>query len=180
MRYLSQGKVSCLFYLAGGGTRVPAKLVDLDPQAHKFAEVWGWRILVGEYFSADYAPAPFQYRWVKTANATDGDPVQAAAGQSQLTSITWNEKTLNTSRILEELRIAAGSTSGKLSIRFNMDTFNETPQDPYFGWGRITGIFCNYRSKECTGDIVIALHRNPRKCSQGLKPGHYQQDWPHM
>ena len=158
-------------YIPGGGTRVPAKLVDLDPQAHKFAEVWGWRILVGEYFSADYVPAPFQYRWVKTANASNGDQAQAAAGQSQLTNIAWNKNTSDKSPILKELRIVAGKTSGNLSIRFNMDAFNETPQDPYFGWGRITGIFCNYRSKECTSDIVVALCRNPRKHSQGLKPG---------
>ena len=138
----------------------------MDPQAHKFAEVWGWRILVGEYFSADYVPAPFQYRWVKTANASEGDQVQAAAGQSQLTNIAWNEKKSSTSRILDELRISAGGTSGKLSIRFNMDAFNETPQAPYFGWGRITGTCCNYRANECTGN----LYRNPRESSRNLKP----------
>ena len=92
---------------------------------------------LGEFFSADFQPAPFQYRWVKTANASDGDAEQAAAGQSQLTNITWNENNVATSRILRELR--SMSTSGKLSIRFNMDSFNEFPQKPYFGWGRITG-----------------------------------------
>ncbi|KAL9973993.1 hypothetical protein ACROYT_G020520 [Oculina patagonica] len=125
--------------ITGGGTRVPAKLVDLDPQAHKFAEVWGWKILVGDYFSADFQPAPFQYRWVKTANSSDGDAEQAAAGQSQLTNIIWNETNAETSRILQELKNKAISTSGKLSIRFNMDSFNEFPKEPYFGWGRITG-----------------------------------------
>ena len=123
------------FYYTGGGTRVPAKLVDLDPQAHKFAEVWGWRIIVGEYFSADFQPAPFQYRWVKTANSSE----QAAAGQSQLTNITWNDANTEKSRILQELQHKAMKTSGKLSIRFNMDSFNEFPQAPYFGWGRIIG-----------------------------------------
>lgn len=126
----------CGVGITGGGTRVPAKLVDLDPQAHKFAEVWGWRILVGEYFSADFVPAPFQYRWVKTANSSDGDAEQGAAGQSQLTNIIWSKKE---SRILEELRNATDSSNGNLSIRFNMDAFNELPEDPYFGWGRITG-----------------------------------------
>ena len=37
---------------------------------------------MGEYFSADFQPAPFQYRWVKTANSSGGDEDQAAAGQS--------------------------------------------------------------------------------------------------
>lgn len=94
---------------------------------------------MGEFFSADFQPAPFQYRWVKTANSSDGDAEQAAAGQSQLTNITWNEANTETSRILRELKQKAMSTSGKLSIRFNMDSFNEFPKEPYFGWGRITG-----------------------------------------
>lgn len=136
-------RISYYFYLLGGGTRVPAKLVDLDPQAHKFSEVWGWRILVGEYFSADYVPAPFQYRWVKTANASNGDAEQGAAGQSQLINIHWNEKETGMSRIMKELKDTSASNGGKLSIRFNMDAFNEIPQDPYFGWGRITGAYCN-------------------------------------
>ena len=123
------------FPLVGGGTRVPAKLVDLDPQANKFAEVWGWRILVGEYFSADYVPTPFQYRWVKSTNGSDGDAEQGAAGQSILTNINWNETAeIAHSQILQKIRNAT-----RLSIRFNMDAFNEVPYNPYFGWGRITG-----------------------------------------
>lgn len=114
---------------------MPAKLVDLDPQAHKFAEIWGWRILVGEYFSADFQPAPFQYRWAKTANSSNG----GAAGQSLLTNIIWNETKTNTSLVLRESKDKAMKASGKLSIRFNMDLFNDVPQEPYFGWGRITG-----------------------------------------
>ena len=92
---------------------------------------------MGEYFSADFQPAPFQYRWVKTANSSGGD--QAAAGQSLLTNIAWNENNTGKSEILRELKDKAMKTSGKLSIRFNMDSFNEVPQEPYFGWGRITG-----------------------------------------
>lgn len=126
----------CGTRIAGGGTRVPAKLVDLDPQAHKFSEVWGWRILVGEYFSADYVPAPFQYRWVKSTNGSDGDTEQGAAGQSLLTNIKWNDtaEEIPNSPILQKMRKAT-----RLSIRFNMDAFNEVPHNPYFGWGRITG-----------------------------------------
>lgn len=119
---------------------MPAKLVDLDPQAHKFAEVWGWTIRVGDYFSADFEPAPFQYRWVKTANSSVGDPEQAAAGQSQLTNIIWNETTTQKSKMLKELlNHEAFKASRKLSIRFNMDAFIESPKAPFFGWGRITG-----------------------------------------
>lgn len=166
------------FNLKGGGTRVPAKLVDLDPQAHKFAEVWGWRILVGEYFSADFVPAPFQYRWVKTANSSDGDAEQGAAGQSQLTNIIWSKRE---SRILEELRNATDSSNGNLSIRFNMDAFNELPEDPYFGWGRITG---NLLVNECRKDYVITAATKPKTSqiekaqdkifedSKGLQPVH--------
>lgn len=125
----------CGTRITGGGTRVPAKLVDLDTQANKFAEVWGWRILVGEYFSADYVPAPFQYRWVKSTNGSDGDTEQGAAGQSILTNINWNETAeIANSQILQKIRNAT-----RLSIRFNMDAFNEVPYNPYFGWGRITG-----------------------------------------
>ena len=94
---------------------------------------------MGEFFSADFQPAPFQYRWVKTANSSRGDEDQGAAGQSLLTNIVWNETTTEKSEILRELKDKAMKTSGKLSIRFNMDSFNEVQHDPYFGWGRITG-----------------------------------------
>ena len=128
------------FYHEGGGTRAPAKLVDLDPQAHKFEVIWGWTILVDGFFSADFVPAPTQYRWVKVANSSHGtttDADQGAAWQSILTNIIWNEKA-TTSPVLEEMRPVTNE-SGKLSIRFNVDSFNESPSDPYFGWGRITG-----------------------------------------
>lgn len=75
---------------------------------------------------------------MKTANSSDGT-VQGAAGQSQLTNIIWNDTSTEKSQILRELKHKAMKTSGKLSIRFNMDSFNEFPQEPYFGWGRITG-----------------------------------------
>lgn len=116
---------------------MPAKLADLDPQAHKFTEIWGWRVIVGKFFSADVQPVPFQHRWVKTANGSGGEAEQGAAGQSQLTNITWNDNNVEKSRILKELK--SDITSGKLSIRFNVDSFNKFPQKPYFGWGRITG-----------------------------------------
>lgn len=76
---------------------------------------------------------------MKTANSSGGDEDQAAAGQSLLTNINWNETNTNKSKLLRELKDKAMKTSGKLSIRFNMDSFNEVPQEPYFGWGRITG-----------------------------------------
>ena len=76
---------------------------------------------------------------MKTANSSGGDEDQAAVGQSLLTNIIWNDTNTEKSKILRELKDKAMKTSGKLSIRFNMDLFNEVPQDPYFGWGRITG-----------------------------------------
>ena len=76
---------------------------------------------------------------MKTANSSGGDEDQGAAGQSLLTNIVWNETNTEKSEILRDLKVKAIKTSGKLSIRFNMDLFNEVKQDPYFGWGRITG-----------------------------------------
>ena len=76
---------------------------------------------------------------MKTANSSGGDGDQAAAGQSLLTNIIWSDTNIEKSKILRELKDKATKTSGKLSIRFNMDSFNEDPQEPYFGWGRITG-----------------------------------------
>ena len=142
---------TCVFFTSlslGGETRVPAKLVDLDPQAHKFTEIWGWRIVFGEYFSADVLHAPFQYRWVKTANSSNGDADQGAAGQSVLENINWNLSSgyfASKSRIWRELKDGAEMTSGRLSIRFNVDAFNKSPQTSYYGLGRITGMsYCHW------------------------------------
>ena len=60
-------------------------------------------------------------------------------GSPLLTNIVWNEINTEKSEILRELNDKAMKTSGKLSIRFNMDSFDEVQQGPYFGWGRITG-----------------------------------------
>ena len=99
---------------------------------------------MGGFLSADFVPAPTQYRWVKVANSSHGtktDADQGAAWQSILTNITWNEKT-KTSPILKEMRHVTNE-SRNLSIRFYVDNFNESPSDPYFGWGRIIGINFN-------------------------------------
>lgn len=70
-----------------GGNKTFAKLVDLDPEAQLFSEIWGWRIRVGNLFSADYTPVPFQYIWKKMVTRRRGDSTLGAAYQSVLSNI---------------------------------------------------------------------------------------------
>ena len=67
-----------------GGTMSTAKMVDLDTEAQLFSQIWGWRIRVKDFFSADFSPVPFQYIWKKTVNYQGGDHSYGAAYQSVL------------------------------------------------------------------------------------------------
>jgi len=122
--------------LADGG-RYPAKLVDLDPQCPSISTIYGQTLCLrdaneAELLRGELAPAPMLDPWdgridvpVKT------DLTMGAAFQSVLTHLKWNTAAL--SPWLRELRAASVKT-GRLSIKFNVDSYN-----PKAGTNQFTG-----------------------------------------
>ncbi|XP_068752704.1 uncharacterized protein [Montipora capricornis] len=125
-----------------GGNKSSAKLVDLDTEAQLFSEIWGWRIRIGDFFSADFTPVPFQYIWKKMVNQTGGDHTLAAAYQSVLNNIRWIKNEKGDSPFVTELRNSMEDNNidfNRLSIRLNVDMFEDHSSKDNFTTGRITG-----------------------------------------
>jgi hypothetical protein len=127
--------------IADSDRRVPAKLVDLDPEQQLVSMVWGLEVRIanaqGEtLMRGEYAPAAFHDIWgraVGTGGA--GDVGGAAAYQSILSSLEWG--TIDASPFLIQLRDSA--KDGTLSIKFNVDGFNLDSSSAEFTRGRIVG-----------------------------------------
>ncbi len=131
----------CLFLILEGGNKTTAKMVDLDAQAQLFSEIWGWRIRIGNLFSADYTTVPFQYIWTKMITNRKGDFTFGATYQSVLSNIRWLDNRKE-SPFIEQLQVAMNNDnidSERLSIRFNLDMFENSRKDSKFLTGRVTG-----------------------------------------
>ena len=116
-------------------------MVDLDTEAQVFSEIWGWRIRIGNLFSADFTPVPFQYMWKKMITKRGGDSTLGAAYQSVLSNIRWIDTTKD-SPFIKQLQKAmnnANIDSDKLSIRLNIDMYQGNFKKENFTIGRITG-----------------------------------------
>ena len=116
--------------------------MDLDTEAQLFSEIWGWRIRIGDFFSADFTPVPFQYIWKKMVNQTGGDHTLAAAYQSVLNNIRWIKNEKGDSPFVTELRNSMEDNNidfNRLSIRLNVDMFEDHSSKDNFTTGRITG-----------------------------------------
>ncbi len=130
-----------MYLFLEGGHKTSAKMVDLDTQAQLFSEIWGWRIRIGNLFSADFTPVPFQYMWTKMITNRGGIPSFGASYQSVLSNIRWldNEKE---SPFIKQLQVAMNNDnidSERLSIRLNLDMFENNPNESKFLMGRVTG-----------------------------------------
>lgn len=134
-------QISSLTPFLDGGNKTFAKLVDLDPEAQLFSEIWGWRIRVGSLFSADYTPVPFQYIWKKMVNRRRGDSTLGAAYQSVLSNIRWID-TSNDSPFIRQIQTSMNNDNidgERLSIRFNVDMYQGDYRKDNFTIGRVTG-----------------------------------------
>ena len=103
--------------------------------------IYGWRISIGPFFTADFHPAPFTYLWPKmyAEPSMEGDGTLGASYQSALTNITWL-KEADTSSLIRQLRRSMKACKSKaLSIRFHLDMFNPQSTSEQFLWGRIAG-----------------------------------------
>ena len=117
-------------------------MVDLDTEAQTFSEIWGWRIRVGNLFSADYTPVPFQYMWGKMITNRGGESTLGAAYQSVLSNVRWIDNGNGSpfiKQLQEAMRTNYNITSDKLSIRYNVDMYQANYKKNNFTTGRITG-----------------------------------------
>ena len=116
--------------------------MDLDTEARLFSEIWGWRIRIGDFFSADFTPVPFQYMWKKMVNDPRGSHTYGGAYQSVLSNIRWIKDEKGDSQFVTKLRKAMENENidtNRLSIRLNMDMYQNDSSKDTFTTGRITG-----------------------------------------
>jgi len=134
--------------LAGADDRVSAKLVDLDPEQQMVSEIWGLRLRLLDSqgrpaWSGRFTVAPFSDIWVRYPPGSP-DSFFGAVYQSIITDVEWTDG--QESPLLQQLRAAADQ--GQLSIKFNVDGFDDTVTSPTFTWGRIVGSIGRYRAGE--------------------------------
>ena len=116
-------------------------MADLDPESQVFFEIWGWRIRIGNLFSAEVTPVPFQYMWIKAPETLEFANPRGAAYQSVLTDIRWIDNEI-TSPFIQQLRKAMKNeniSDDTLSIRLNVNIFQQNFEKGNFTTGRITG-----------------------------------------
>lgn len=118
--------------------QVEGKLVDLDSEQQMVSQIWGFQVLLGQAgqgFRADFKVAPFADIWVRVPSGKP-DSFFCAFYQSVLLNIQWG--LIEGSRFFQELS-ANGSGPQQLSIRFNVDFFNDDRSSPEFTFGRVVG-----------------------------------------
>jgi hypothetical protein len=126
--------------IADSDQRVPAKLVDLDPEQQLVSMIWGLQVRIanaeGEtLMRGEFAPAAFHDIWGRAVGGLAGDVGAAAAYQSVLSNLEWG--TIDGSTFLKQLRDSA--RDGVLSIKFNVDGFNLDSKSAEFTRGRVVG-----------------------------------------
>ena len=135
-----------------------------------FSEIWGWRIRIGNLFSADYTPVPFQYMWKKVAEAPEFASPYGAAYQSVLTNIRWIAND-TTSPFIRQLRKAMDNENIRndtLSIRLNVDIYQKNFEKDNFTTGRITGKMSPIKDRKIR-KIIDCVNVTKRKKRQRKK-----------
>jgi len=124
----------------GSDSRVEGKLVDLDSEQQMVSQIWGFSVNLGSEasgmgFQSRFAVAPFADIWV---NYPPGEPDSffCAYYQSVLEQIRITGA--GSSRFLQEL-LAENKTPDNFSIKFNVDSFDDTMSSPNFTFGRVVG-----------------------------------------
>ena len=128
------------YIVADSDGRVPAKLVDLDPEQQLVSEIWGLTVRIADsagntLMQGDFEPAAFMDIWDRATGSGSGDIGAGAAYQSVLWNLQWGD--VSSSPFLCALQQAA--ESGVLSIKFNVDGLNMDFTSPNFMCGRIAG-----------------------------------------
>jgi hypothetical protein len=129
------------YIVADSDDRVPAKMVDLDPEQQLVSEIWGLQVRIADQagntlMRGQFEPAAFLDIWDRATGSTGGDTIAGAMYQSVLTGLVWGD--VSASPFLTKLK-SASDASGKLSIKLNVDGMNLQFTDPNFMCGRISG-----------------------------------------
>jgi hypothetical protein len=129
------------YIVADADDRVPAKMVDLDPEQQLVSEIWGLQVRIADQagntlMRGQFEPAPFLDIWNRATGSTGGDTIAGAMYQSVLTGLVWGD--VSASPFLTQLK-SASAASGMLSIKINVDGMNLNFTDPNFMCGRIAG-----------------------------------------
>jgi len=129
--------------VSDSGTRMPAKMVDLDSEQQMVSQIWGLQIRVcdaegNDAFSGEMDVTSFIDIWGRDVGSDVnkvGDGFYSTYYQSVLTNVTWSAKL--TSPFLAQLRAQTEETG--LSIHFIVDGYNMDHTLPDFTYGRIVG-----------------------------------------
>ena len=157
--------------------------MDIDTDAQIFSEIWGWRIRVGDWFSAEWSPVPFKYIWKKRMSKTlHGMPVLGAVYQSVLSNITWLS-TKPKSKFQQEVQsiMTNDKINGQaLSIRLSLDMFDPFGDTANFTIGRLKGESCCCKNNGQTCDsyaistnVVCGNFRSTETCTYNSNGGHF-------
>jgi hypothetical protein len=128
---------------------IEGKLVDLDSESQMVSEVWGFKLLVGDLanslgFGGDFVVTPFADIYVRYPPGQP-DSYFGAFYQSLIAGINWAGS--GTSRFLEELAVSVGG-AGLLSIKFNVDGYDDDSTTSNFTFGRMVGSIGPYLPDE--------------------------------
>ncbi len=121
---------------------VVAKLVDLDTEQQMVSQIWGMQVKVtvseSEFFIGTFQVVCFNDIFQRVVGGMP-DSMFGAFYQSILTNVTWS-KTVN-SPFLKQLQQASPDT---LSIKFNVDGYDDDSTSPTFNQGRVVGTIGPY------------------------------------
>lgn len=132
---------------------VAGKMVDLDPDMQTVSELWGFKINLGDtagnnIFKSDYEVAGFYDLWSRYKPG-HSDSWWGACYQSVIDITEWMTDPME-SKFLEQLKDENGNYPKRLSIKFNVDGFQDDSSDPEFSWGRVVGVIAPYVEGEPT------------------------------
>ena len=116
-----------------------AKIVDLDSEQQLTSQIWGLKVFIvpsagGIGFSGDFAVASFLDLFQRSLTG-GGVAALGAAFQSVLQPVQWLGAGM--SRYLQELSVDGIPIA--LSIKFNVDGYNDDSTSPDFTSGRVVG-----------------------------------------
>jgi hypothetical protein len=145
-----------------GSNDSPApKLVDLDPEQQGVSQVWGMTLSLTDahgatILSGKFEVAAFSDIWVRPITFANNDSRFSAFYQSILDGVVWGD--ISRSAFLQALR--AASAANQLSIKFNVDGFEDDSKASGFTYGRITGTIGPYVAGE-PHEFVVGRHLMP-------------------
>jgi hypothetical protein len=129
--------------VSSGHGRTEGKLVDLDPEQQMVSEIWGFQVVLGGSGSGfsirgEFEVAAFGDIWTRFPEGQP-DSFFGAFYQSVLQNLDWKNQTA--SRFLKELdQLSPADKAGrKLSIKFNVDGYNDDRSATTFTFGRVVG-----------------------------------------